>query len=166
MPDERKQPKAAPAFALLAAMVGLGTASALITDTRADEGVRTVAYRDIGGVWTVCSGSTSSVIAGETDTAEQCDARTAADLTKAARIVLACAPSLKATERHNQLRAAIRFTNNTGRFCSGSPGRLMRAGRYRAGCDAMLRYVYVNGRVIPGLRNRRAREHAICVSGL
>jgi lysozyme len=161
-----EQSKTGSVLAGLAALVGLGTATALISDTKADEGERKVAYRDLAGIWTICSGSTSNVTKGEVDTAEQCDARTVADLTKAARIVLKCAPALKAPERHNQLRASIRFTNNTGRFCSGSPGRLMKAGKYRAGCDAMLRYVYSGGRFVQGLKNRRLREHAICVQGL
>lgn len=186
MPDpQQPPPKAGTAFAVLAGLVGLGTASVLLTDTKADEGVIYHASPDLGGVWSICSGTAHGVKPGEVDTAEQCDARTSADLVTAASIVLRCAPSLKAPERHNQLRAVIRFQNNTGKFCVSSGARLMRAGRYKAGCDALLAYNGIvstrpirgavevrrlkDGRyfsVIRGLKNRRANEHAICVVGL
>lgn len=178
-------PGTAGAFVALAALVGVATASAVVTDTKQDEGVILRAYPDLGGVWSICSGTAHDVKPGEVDTAEQCDARTAADLLSAAKIVLHCAPNLKAPERHNQLRAAIRFQNNTGKFCSSSGGKLMRVGLYKQGCDALLAYNGIisgkpirgavqvrrlkDGRyfsVIRGLKNRRDHEHAICIQGL
>jgi hypothetical protein len=118
MPQEgpKTPPNAKTALAVLAALVGVGTAASLVSDTKKDEGVVHVAYRDLGGVWSICSGSTHGVAPGETDTDEQCDARTADDLAKAARIVLAVSPRLKAPDMHQQLRAVIRFQNNTGKY--------------------------------------------------
>jgi lysozyme len=188
-----KEPSLAPAmpiptasgagFTALAAVVGSALAATLIVDTRQDEGVVYKAYPDLGGTWSVCSGSTSNVNPGEVDSAEQCDARTANDLLRAANIVLRCAPDLKG--HHNQLRAVIRFQNNTGKFCQSTGGKLMKTGQYKAGCDALLRYNGIistrpikgavtvrrlkDGRyfnVIRGLVNRRAHEHQICVEGL
>lgn len=183
MPDEKS--KAATSFVLLAALVGLGTASAVLTDTKQDEGVIHKAYPDLGGVWSICAGSTSNVKRGDVATDEECDARTSADLFKAATIVLKCVPDLKASERHNQLRAVIRFQNNTGKFCSSSAAQLFRTGQYKAGCDRLLAYNGIvsakpirgaievrrlkGGRyfsVIRGLNNRRQHEHEICVKGL
>ena len=183
MADDPKKASPAPALAALAALVGLGTAAALVTDTKQDEGVVYRAYPDLGGVWSICSGTTTGVKPGEVDTAEQCDARTAADLLNAATIVLRCAPDLKG--RVNQLRAAIRFQNNTGKFCSSTGAKLMRVGLFKQGCDALLAYNGIvsakpirgavsvrrlkDGRyfsVIRGLKNRRDHEHQICVAGL
>lgn len=190
-PPPQPQPQPPPvsrqskAFALLAGAVGIGMATTLVVDTRADEGSKPRAYRDLGSVWTVCSGSTRGVKPGEVDTAEQCDARTAADLLIAVHGVERCAPGLKDPARHSQLRAAVRFNNNTGKFCVGSPGRLMHSAQWRAGCDAMLAYDGVisarpikgalrvrrlrDGRYFNefrGMISRRQREHAVCVEGL
>jgi lysozyme len=176
------------AVAALIALVGAGTAAALIQDTKSDEGVVYRAYPDVGTVFTICSGTTTGVKAGDTATPDQCDAMTAADLTRAARTVLGCAPNLKG--HANQLRAAVRFQNNTGKFCASSGGKLMKAGQYRQGCDALLAYNGIvsvgkpikgalevrrlkpdaKGRprffnVIRGLKNRRDHEHTICLRG-
>lgn len=183
-----KSPAPSTAFAILAALVGVGTASALLDDTRQDEGVRYVAYPDVGGRFTICSGTTTGVKAGDKATPEECDAKTVADLTKAARLVLRVSPML--AKHHNQLRAVIRFQNNTGKYPVSSAHRWFNAGNLRKGCDAMLAYNGVitldrpmkgaaqvrqlsnaNGHrryfnVIRGLVNRRGREHAVCVSGL
>lgn len=183
MPSPKTPPKAPAAIAGLALLVGAAGATELLNDTKSDEGVKYVSYRDLGGIWSICSGSTKGVKPGEVDSAEQCDARTIQDLTKAAKIVLHCAPNLKA--RHNQLRAVIRFQNNTGKFCTSSARPLFLASKWRAGCDALLRY---NGIISPrpirgavrvrrlkdgryfneirGLDNRRNTEHAVCVEGL
>lgn len=177
-----QQPPANGAFIVLAGLVGVGTAAALVNDTKQDEGVVYKAYPDVGTIFTICSGSTHGVKRGDVATPEQCDAMTAADLRSAASTVLGCAANLKG--RPNQLRAAIRFQNNTGKFCSSSGGKLMAQGRYKAGCDALLAYNGIisakpirgavqvrrlrDGRyfsVIRGLKNRRDHEHAICVVG-
>lgn len=186
-PSPPPQPSSAGkgAVATLLAAVGAAMAAILLNDTRTDEGVRYDAYRDLGGVWSICSGTAHGVKPGEVDTAEQCDARTAADLLSAYRGVIACVPGLKAPERHEQLRAVIRFQNNTGKFCASPAARLMKAGQWRAGCDALTAYDGIvaakpipgavrvrrlkDGRYfseIRGLINRRAHEHAVCVEGL
>jgi lysozyme len=186
MPSSARKPapKSA-AWIALTILLGVPLAGQVMDDTKADEGVVYRAYPDLGGVWSICSGSTRNVKPGEVDTDEQCDARTAADLLVSAKAVLACAPNLKPPERHNQLRAAIRFNNNTGKFCSSTARKLMVAGQYKAGCDALLRYNGIiskkqirgavevrrlkDGRyfsVIRGLKNRRLNEHKICVTGL
>jgi len=184
-PSQRPTPNKVPAFIALAALVGLPTAHALMKDTRADEHREYRAYRDLNGVWTICDGTAHGVRAGDTATDAQCDAKTADDLLSGARIVLRCSPDLKAPERHNQLRASIRFQNNTGKFCISTGHRLMNQHRWRAGCDALLAYNGIistkplrgavrvrrlrDGRYfneIRGLDNRRANEHAVCVEGL
>lgn len=185
MPDQQKQQptSSGPAIAILAGLIGVGTATALLTDTKQDEGVITHSYADMGGVWTACSGTTRGVGKNQVFTPSECEEMTAGDLLRAANTVLGCDPNLKAHQ--NQLRAAIRFQNNTGKFCASSGGKLMRAGHYKAGCDALLAYNGIvanqpikgavevrrlkSGKyfsVIRGLKNRRDHEHQICVGGL
>ena len=175
MPDaapQRKTPPKAPAIAALIALVGLPLYAQLQADTKADEGEVHHAYRDLGGVWTICRGTTRSVKPGQTATTDDCDAMTAADLVIAVKGVEACAPILKYPVLHSQLRAAVRMNNNTGAFCKGwwknrpSPAQLMRGGDLAGGCQEMLRYDLVKGKQIPGLTARRKREVAMCMEGL
>jgi lysozyme len=177
-------PSQSAALLALAALLGIGTATAVLTDTKKDEGVVYHAYPDLGGVWSICSGTAHGVKPGQVATGEECDAMTAADLMKAATIVLRVSPKLKAPEHHNQLRAVIRFQNNTGKYPVSSAHVWFNAGQYRKGCDALLAYNGIisgkpirgaiqvrrlkDGRyfnVIRGLNNRRQAEHAICIQG-
>jgi lysozyme len=180
-----KTPPRSGAFLALAMLLGPVLAHDLLEDTKKDEGVVYRSYPDLGGVWSICSGTTKGVTAGQVATPADCDAMTSADLLNAATIVLHCAPGLKVPERHQQLRAVIRFQNNTGKFCSSSAAPLFRAGQMKPGCDRLLAYNGVIARkpirgavqvrrlkdgryfnVIRGLNNRRDHEHAICVSTL
>lgn len=164
------KPKAGPSLAALLALVGAGTAGALLSDIRTDEGRRLHAYKDIAGIVTICDGDTHDVRMGQAATDAQCDERTAKQLLAHANVVLRCVPALREQGREQQLRAATRFDYNLGRYCAGSPGILHRAGQWRRGCDAMLLYnkARVGGKLVAvrGLTLRRQREHAVCVSGL
>lgn len=154
------------ALAALFALVGTAVGTYLISDIRSDEGTRYHAYRDVGQIVSICNGDTHNVRMGDVATVAQCDERTASQLLVHAKIVIGCVPALREVGREPQLRAVTRFDYNTGRFCTGSVGRLMKAGQWRAGCDALLRYDMAGGRHIRGLALRRQREHAICLKGL
>jgi lysozyme len=180
-----RTPPKAPALIALIALVGAPLASKLMDDTRQDEHRVYRAYHDLGGVWTICDGHTKDVHEGDVADDPKCDADTAEDLLASAHEVLLCASVLNS--HHEQLRAAIRFQNNTGHFCASSAAPLFKAGKLKAGCDKLLAYIgivtkqpmkgksvvsvrrmrsgkYYN--VIRGLINRRNTEHAICVSTL
>jgi len=169
-------PPASPAGgarAALALLLGSAAlAATLIADIRADEGRRHRAYRDLAGIVTICDGDTAGVRPGQAATDAECDARTARALAAHARPVIACVPALREAGREPQLRATVRFAYNVGTaaFCRGSVARRMRAGDWRGGCDALLRYdkARVNGRLvrIRGLTLRRQRERAVCLQGL
>ena len=55
---------------VLAGSTILGSLIALVAGF---EGYRTDAYRDTGGVWTICYGETKGVKRGDTATKQQCD---------------------------------------------------------------------------------------------
>lgn len=160
------------ALAALLALVGVGTAGVLISDIRDDEGRRYHAYKDIGGIVTICDGDTKNVRIGQKATDEECDERTAQRLLDHAKVVIGCVPELRAVGRENQLRAAVRMDYNTGAFCNGwwskikSPGKLMREGRWVEGCLEMVHYDLVKGKRINGLVLRRYREVRVCLQGL
>jgi lysozyme len=158
------------AIAALVALVGTATAASLIGDIRTDEGRRLHAYKDIAGIVTGCDGDTHDVHMGQVFTDAECDERTARALLAHASVVLRCVPALREVGREQQLRAATRFDYNLGKYCSGSPGILHRAGQWRRGCDAMLLYnkARVGGKLVAvrGLTLRRQRERAVCLKGL
>jgi lysozyme len=124
------------------------------------------AYRDIVGVLTICDGDTKNVRPGQVATRAECMERLEGQLIAHAEPVLRCVPSLR--ERPNQLVPAVSLAYNIGTagFCKSTAAKRFNAGDYRGGCDAMLRFNRAGGRVVRGLVNRRAREHAICVTGL
>jgi lysozyme len=166
------KPSKGGAIGALALLAGSAVTALMIGDIRDDEGRRLHAYRDIGGIVTICDGDTHNVRMGQVASDGECDERTAQQLLVHARIVLGCAPALREVGREQQLRAFTRMDYNTGAFCKGwfrsrpSPAKLVNAGQIRAACDELLHYDMVRGKRIRGLTLRRQRERAVCVQGL
>jgi lysozyme len=126
------------------------------------------AYADIVGVWTICDGDTKGVRPGMVETEAGCTARLERQLVAHAKPVLACVPGLGAPTRTNQLVASVSLAYNIGTtgFCRSTAAREFNAGRWRAGCDAFLRWNKAGGKVVRGLTLRRQRERALCLKGL
>mgnify|MGYP001597181193 CR=1 FL=1 len=64
------------------------------------------------------------------------------------------------------LAAFVSFDFNTGAYCRSAIPALVAKGEDRAACAQLSRWVYVRGRRVPGLVNRRAAERALCERGL
>lgn len=148
----------------LAAVVGTATAAILLPFVGAWEGTRNDPYRDIVGVWTVCTGETRVPMRRYSDA--ECAAMLDKSLAGYARPVLARNPELAG--HSSQLAAAVSFAYNIGggAYDRSSVARHFSAGRWRAACDAMLRWNMAGGRVVKGLDNRRRAERALCLRGL
>lgn len=156
-------------------IVGGGGAAALIAvavatitpDIKKFEGNVPVAYRDVGGVLTVCSGHTGSdIVVNKVYSKAECAALTTQDITKAANGVLKYTPNLK--YHTMQLASAISFSYNIGVTAYGQSdvARSFNLGNYKAACAEMKEYVHVKHVVIQGLVNRRQQEYLICMKGL
>lgn len=135
-----------------------------------EEGLRTSTYFDVGGVPTVCFGETKSIKPGDKFTPEQCREmlgnRVEHDFGPG---VDKCAGSdLSATRK----AAFVSFAYNAGiaAFCGSSMAKLQIAGNYAGACDALLKWnkVRIAGVLVvsPGLNNRRAEEHKLCMEDL
>lgn len=131
------------------------------------------AYRDVVGVLTICDGDTHNVVPGQVATRAECTDRLERQLIAHTEPVLRCVPALGRPERSNQLVAAVSLAYNIGPgrvggggFCGSTAARLFNAGRWREGCDALVRHNRAGGRVLAGLTARRERERAICLRGL
>lgn len=103
---------------------------------------------------------------GKVYSADQCTSLTNADAEKAASGVLRTSPHLR--YHPMQLAAAISFSYNVGvaAYAKSSVASKFNVGDFQGGCSVLLKYVYVNGKPVVGLLNRRKQEYDICVSTL
>lgn len=154
--------------------LGAGAIAALamaVIALKPDEGKRNVSYRDIAGIPTSCYGHTGpDVRVGQYRTDAQCEALLKKDAETHMRGVLRCTPGL--ADRPHQLAAATRLAFNIGTsaYCRSTIARRFNAGAWRAACDGFTawRFARVNGRMVEvrGLKLRRERERAACLTGL
>jgi lysozyme len=140
-----------------------GIAVALII---AWEGLAPVGHHDPidpPGINTVCYGHIEGVKVGDGYTAEQCKNMLINDLPRYEAMVLKC---IKVPMSDGTHAALISFTFNVGggALCRSSVARKINAGDLRGGCEALMLYVYANGKRIKGLKNRRRDERRLCLS--
>lgn len=146
----------------------IAAAVLIVTPTiQKEEGTRSIPYRDITGILTVCSGHTGTDVRVNTYyTKDDCAKLTDQDVTKAASGVLRYTPTLATHPK--QLASAISFSYNigVGAYSKSSVARDFNAGNLKQGCQDMLKYVYAGGKYNQGLANRRKQEYNICIGGL
>lgn len=129
------------------------------------EGDSTTAYRDMGGVWTICRGVTAGVYEGQVATRAEC----AAMNSKAALHVLAVVDADMPAGQPDKRRVALAdFVYNVGetKWRASTARRMFRAGNTRGGCEQLSRWVYVKGREVQWQVKRRAWERLWCLEGL
>ncbi|MBV7408780.1 lysozyme [Maritimibacter sp. DP1N21-5] len=132
------------------------------------EGLRTEAYRDVVGVWTVCYGETEGVRPGDVHTRAECASMLEERLFEDYYVPLTrCIPNLPMAPVEVQASfASWTYNVGIGAACSSTLARYARAGDWRAACDQLPRWNRAGGRVWKGLDNRRADERGLCLSGL
>lgn len=123
------------------------------------EGLRTTAYQDSGGIWTIGYGHTGThAYPGNTISKAFALTLLASDLRSAARAV---ARNVKVSLTVRERIAAISFTFNVGEggLLSSTFLRRLNEGRRREAADALLMWVRdANGTVLAGLQRRRRAE--------
>ena len=129
------------------------------------EGLRTSAYRDAVGVWTVCYGETKGVRPGDRYSAEECEAMLERELERYAAALGEC---LTAELPQGARVAFVSWSYNvgTGAACRSTLVRKANAGDLYGACDELLRWNRAGGRVLNGLTNRRKAERAMCIRAL
>lgn len=141
--------------------------AAVIACVATFEGVRTVAYKDVVGIPTVCFGETRGIKMGDKYTLDECKAMLGDALVDFEVDVRRCLARPDAVPPKVYV-AYISLAYNIGAraFCNSTVARRANAGDYRGSCDAISRWDKAGGRVIKGLVNRRAEERKICLEGL
>ncbi len=129
------------------------------------EGTKTVPYRDIVGIWTVCTGETR--VEMKTYTPAQCrqflETAIKGDYGMG---VLRCVPQLQHSVY--QLGAAISVAYNIGvaAFCGSTMARQFKAGDWYLACRAFEAWNKAGKVVVTGLVNRRNDEMRACFTNL
>lgn len=123
------------------------------------EGCRLAAYRCAAGVWTIGYGHTAGVHSGMTITQAQADAYLQQDIAKFEGYVNnpAYVP-ITANLNQNQFDALVSFAFNLG---AGNLRKLCKGRTVAQIAQAMTQYCKANGKVLAGLKRRRAAEQAL-----
>lgn len=127
------------------------------------EGCRLTSYQDGGGVWTIGTGHTRGVTAGQTITQVQADQYLDDDLQS---VNNALNSVVSAPVNQNQYDALSSFTFNlgSGALKHSTLLRLLNQGNYAGAADEFPKWCFDNGKVIQGLVNRRNAEQSLFLS--
>lgn len=121
------------------------------------EGLRTRAYQDSGGVWTIGYGHTTTARPGQAITAAQAERLLRKDLQRFERVV---EEAVVVPISEAQRSALVSFAFNVGEeaFKGSTLLKRLNAGDKAAAAREFQRWNKVDGRVVPGLSKRRERE--------
>lgn len=145
--------RAGPMAALVAA-IGTGATALVLWFMPPFEGTHLVAYRDIGGVLSVCTGNTSDAQPGRTYTPAECEALLASDLVRHNKGLDGCVQQpLADHERAAYLSWA--FNVGVGNACASTLVRKLNAGDRAGACAELSRWTYVRGRDCRAEENKR-----------
>jgi GH24 family phage-related lysozyme (muramidase) len=132
------------------------------------EGMRTTAYQDSVGIWTIGYGHTSmagppSVSPGMTITAAEAESILRQDLGVFEKGV---ADAASKSTSDDQFSAMVSFSFNVGLGAYRDSTLLKKhnAGDHAGAADEFLRWVYAGDQVLPGLQRRRNAERALYLS--
>lgn len=128
----------------------------------AEEGLRTVAYKDPVGIPTICFGETKGVKIGDTATTEECKAMLGDRVLEFGRGVDACVTTPMSPSRKAGL-TSFSYNVGTDAFCKSTLVKKLNAGD-PAACDELLRWTTAKGIKLPGLVKRREQERALCLA--
>ncbi len=149
-------------------VAGSALAALACTTITGFEGMRTMAYRDVVGIPTVCVGETKGVRMGQRFTVPECQAMLVKRLGEDFAPAIERCVTRPMGDDFYVASLSLAYNIGTGGYCKSSIVRLYNAGDRRAACNAFL--LYDKGgkppRVIAGLAKRRQAERALCLKGI
>lgn len=137
--------------------------AALVTLVGTWEGLRTTAYQDIVGVWTVCHGYTHGVKKGDSYTPAECKTQLAQELTSVYGQVSKCFKRQLSAGEEVAI-TSLAYNVGVSATCKSTALRLMNEGKRQQGCDALLSWRFAGGKEVEGLLNRRKAERKVCLA--
>ena len=145
------------------AVAGLSLSAVGLLSIAKWEGFSDHAYIPVpGDVPTLGSGSTEGVKMGDTITVPKAIERLHRDTGKAESAIGRC---VKVPLAQHEFDAFTSLAFNVGAeaFCSSTLVKKLNAGDYSGACAELKRWVYVDGRKVQGLVNRREAEFRLCM---
>lgn len=145
-----------------------GVTVTLLSGAALWEGVRYKPYKDIGGITTVCYGSTKN-IENKVYTSDECKKLLSTELIEHGKGVFQC---INIPMKQNEYDAFTLMAYNVGvsAFCTSSTVKLFNAGHTQQACNAIAftpdgqpNWSYVKGKFVKGLHNRRLYERSMCL---
>lgn len=145
---------------------GLSLTAAGLISIATWEGFKDEAYIPVpGDVPTIGFGSTEGVKLGDTISVPDALNRLEADVRVAEDAVRSC---VTVPLMPYEFDAYVSLAYNIGKtnFCGSTLVKKLNAGDYQGACAELKRWVYVDGRVVQGLVNRREAEYRRCIGAL
>lgn len=146
-------------------VAGIGLAAVLAATAalvKPWEGHRSVPYKDVVGVLTVCYGHTGAdIVPGKQYTQAECDALLEADMREANSHVRRCLPMPMLVQIEAALTSLV-FNVGPKGVCGSTIQKRALANDWPGACEAIDMWKYAGGRVYRGLVLRRADERAVC----
>lgn len=145
------------------AVAGLSLSAVGLLTIAKWEGFSDHAYIPVpGDVPTIGFGSTEGVRMGDTITVPKALERLMRDVGVAESAIGRC---VKVPLSQGEYNAFTAFAFNVGAeaFCSSTLVKKLNAGDYSGACAELKRWVYVDGRRVQGLVNRREAEYRLCM---
>lgn len=127
------------------------------------EDYRGEAYTPVkGDVPTIGFGTTAGVKPGDKITPPRALVRLLEDANEYERAVKRCAP---VPMYQHEFDSTVSFVYNVGptAFCNSTMAKKFRSGDYTGACNELPKWVYVKGRRVQGLVNRREAERKLCL---
>jgi len=134
---------------------------ALIADL---EGCRLRPYQCSAGVWTSGIGHTAGVTPTRPVTEREAAANLVSDVLHTERRLANCITVSMPDPVYDAL-VSFAFNVGTGAACRSTLAGFLRRGEWAQACHQLPRWIYVNGVASNGLKHRRAREQAWCLTG-
>ena len=127
------------------------------------EGFSDTAYIPIeGDVPTIGFGTTEGVKLGDTITPEKAVERAFRDIQKTESAIHKCVHVPLSQNEYDSF-SSLAFNIGTGAFCNSTLVKKLNARDYEGACKEIKRWVYSQGKVVPGLVARREKEYQTCI---
>lgn len=145
---------------------GLSLTAAGLISIATWEGFKEEAYIPVpGDVPTIGFGSTEGVKLGDTISVPDALNRLEKDVRVAEDAVRSCV-TVPLTQGEMDAYTSLAYNIGKTNFCGSTLVKKLNAGDYQGACAELKRWVYVDGRVVQGLVNRREAEYRRCIGAL
>lgn len=145
------------------AITALSLSAAGLVGILGYEGYSEQAYIPVpGDVPTIGFGTTEGVKIGDTITPDRAVERAWRDIQEVETAIHQCV-HVPLSQGENDAFTSFAYNVGSQAFCSSTLVKKLNAGDYKGACEELRRWVFVKGKKVQGLVNRREKEFRMCV---